>query len=950
VDGAADDLLGDRQSLIDGRALAAALKASTAEGGDIVRARAAALAVLRPTLESARTEIRRRFEAQTVAQSGAACLMQYGFVMDTLLAVLFDHALGHVFPVANPTMGEQLSLIAVGGYGRNELAPQSDIDLLFLVPYKRTPRVEQVTEFILYLLWDLGLKVGHAVRTVDECIRTAKADGQIRTTLLEMRAIAGEPSLYADLRRRFARDVMTGTAQQFIAEKLAERDKRHLKLGDSRYLVEPNVKDGKGGLRDLHLLFWIAKDMYQVDDIADLVTRGVFTQNEAETFARCAQFLWMVRCHLHYVTGRPEERLTFDLQPEIGRRMGYADRRGNLAVERFMKHYFHTAKAVGDLSRIFTAAIEADLRRSSMAGRLKYRFGRRALEGFAEDGEMLDLARPDQLLDRPLDTLRLFDVAHRHGLSIHPNALRALTRAHKLVGPKLRNDAEANRLFLDILLSKRNPVETLRAMNEAGVLGRFVPEFGRVVAQMQFDMYHVYTVDEHSLRAIGILNEIESGARKETIPHVTEIAQKITQRRVLYCAVLLHDIAKGRGGDHSEIGERIAERLCPRFGLSAQETETVAWLVRWHLAMSSAALKRDIEDPQTVKDFVALVQSPERLRLLYVLTAADITAVGPGRWNSWKGTLLATLYDRAADLMSGGITSEAQEERVARAVETLRAEAQDLPAPALDDFIATAPSALMLSFPPPLLARYARMIAAAKAGGEALPHVEMVDFPTSAISEVTIYAEDENGLFAKLAGAIAESGGNILDAKIFTMADGRVLDVFWLAHDTATLERQRRERLVASVRTAVHAAAYAFALPESVIQAALRKHGAFPVVPRVLVDNEASSTHTVIEVNGRDRPGLLYELTHALAEQHVRIASAKISTYGESAVDVFYVKDAFGLKIAKADRVAALEEALTAVLMRRIEPAAKRDGGRAEAAKRIAPVATRAPHAFSDAP
>jgi [protein-PII] uridylyltransferase len=943
VDGSFD-LIGDRKSLIEAPALAAALAAATGENVDIVRARSAALAVVRPRLEQARGEIRRRFETHVTAQSGAACLMQHGFVMDTLLSVLFEHALTHVFPVANPTMGEQLCLIAVGGYGRNELAPQSDIDLLFLVPYKRTPRVEQVTEFILYLLWDLGLKVGHAVRSVDECMRTAKTDAQIRTGLLEMRAIAGEPSLYAELRRRFTKEVMAGTAQQFIADKLAERDRRHHKLGDSRYLVEPNVKDGKGGLRDLHTLFWIAKDLYQVDDIAELVARGVFRQGEAETFARCAQFLWMVRCHLHYVTGRPEERLTFDLQPEIGRRMGYADRRGNLAVERFMKHYFHIAKSVGDLSRIFTAAIEADLRRSSVAGRLKHRFGRRALEGFAEEGDMLDLARPEQLFDQPIDTLRLFAVAHKHALAIHPNAARALTRAHKLIGPKLREDGEANRLFLEILLSKRNPVDTLRAMNEAGVLGRFIPEFGRVVAQMQFDMYHVYTVDEHSLRAIGILNEIESGTLKETIPHVTEIAQKIGQRRVLYCAVLLHDIAKGRGGDHSEIGERIAERLCPRLGLSEQETETVAWLVRHHLAMSSAALKRDIEDPQTVKDFVDLVQSPERLRLLYVLTAADITAVGPGRWNNWKGMLLSTLYDRASDLMSGGLMSETYDERVAHAATALAAAAAEIGAEALEAFLANAPPALLLSFAPALLARYARMVSSAEAATDGLPHVEILDFPASAISEVTIYAEDESGLFAKLAGAIAASGGNILDAKIFTMGNGRVLDVFWLAHDTATRERDRRARLIGAVKAAVQTPRFEFALPESTVRAALRRHAAFPVAARVLVDNGASRTHTVIEVNGRDRPGLLYELTHALAELHLRIASAKISTYGESAVDVFYVKDAFGLKVTKPERVAAIEAALGEVLARKTSARATAPAGAAP----IATVASDGPAAFAE--
>jgi [protein-PII] uridylyltransferase len=590
----------------------------------------ALLGFYRKALDAGQMEIRRRFDLD---QSGTLAVQGQCFLMDQLIRVIYDVASERIYPAANLTAGEQMSVVAYGGYGRGELAPKSDIDLLFVLPYKKTPRSEQMVEYMLYTLWDLGLKVGHATRSLDDCIRQAKADITIRTGLLEARFVWGEQSLFRELRQRFRREVAASTGPDFVEAKLRERDERHQRMGDSRYVLEPNIKDGKGGLRDLHTLFWIAKYLYGVNDISRLIDEGLFTKREVAQFDKAQDFLWTVRCHLHYLTGRPEERITFDLQPEIARRMGYRDHAGTMGVERFMKHYFLVAKDVGDLTRIFCAALEARHQRRGLL-RLATGLFSRDVEGFRVEGGRITVAEDKHFSKKPIEMLRLFDVAHRRKLDIHPEALRLMTRSLRRIDKKLREDPEANRLFMDMLTSKEDAEQTLRRLNEAGVFGRFLTDFGRVVAQMQYDMYHVYTTDEHTIRAIGILNRIERGELADDHPLATEIVHKVLSREVLYVAVLLHDIAKGRGGDHSEIGAKIAHKLCPRLGLSAEQTETVSWLVLHHLLMSSVAFKRDLSDPKTIRDFVDIVKSPERLRLLLCLTVADIRAVGPGRWNN----------------------------------------------------------------------------------------------------------------------------------------------------------------------------------------------------------------------------------------------------------------------------------------------------------------------------
>ncbi|MGE0119766.1 MAG: [protein-PII] uridylyltransferase [Dongiaceae bacterium] len=903
------DAIRDQRAIIDRRALSAALTAIAAVARPPAAERAAVLATLKAALAEGRAELRRRFASDG---DGRKATRELSFLIDQLLRTLHEFTTTHPYPLANPSAAERLAILAVGGYGRGELAPHSDLDILFLLPYKLTPHGEQVVEYMLYHLWDLGLKVGHATRSIDECLRQAKADLTIRTNLLEARYLCGEQALYQELRRRYAKEVVAGTGLAFTQAKLAERDERHRRMGNSRYALEPNVKDGKGGLRDLQALFWIAKYLYAVDDVATLVDRGVFTAAEAASFDKAEAFLWSVRVCLHEIAGRPEERLSFELQPEIAARLGYTDHAGSRGVERLMKHYFLTAKNVGDLTRIFCAALEAENRKPAF--RLPdFRIFRQEIEGFRVDSGRLALRDAKQLADRPVDMLRLFEVAQRHDLDIHPTSLRLVTQNLRLVDKSLRADPEANRLFLEMLTSRKDPEGGLRRLSEAGVFGRFIPDFGRVVAQMQYDMYHHYTVDEHTLFAIGILSRIETGELAEEAPIASSVVHQVLSRRVLYLAVMLHDIAKGRGGDHSELGEEVAQKLCPRLGLAEEETETVAWLVRYHLLMSKTAFQRDVDDPQTVADFVAQVQSLERLRLLLVLTVADIRAVGPKVWNGWKAQLLRELYHRAEEQLSGGMIAEGREARVGAATRALRAELADWTDDEFAAHLARGIASYWLSFDTAALARHARLVRAAEARGQELSLETRID-RWRAVTEVTIYTPDRRGLFSLLAGAIAAAGGNIVDARIFTLSNGKALDSFWV-QDAEGGPFERPDRL-ARLSVTVEQTLGGRPLPDFDRRLAgyRSRFDVFPVVPRVLIDNNASAAHTVIEVNGRDRPGLLYRLTSALTELNLQISSAKISTFGQRAVDVFYVKDRYGLKIEAEPRLKSIRARLLQAL------------------------------------
>ena len=897
------DHLPHRRAIVDRRQLAEALAAL--EGDDATALRRLSSAILRDALAAGRAEIARRLEAHPSRGLEAANAQAY--LIDRLLIVLADFTTQRLYPLSNPTASERLLLIAVGGYGRGEMAPFSDVDIGFVTPWKQTPWAEQVIESMLYTLWDLGLKVGHSSRSLDEMVRQANGDVTVRTALLEGRYVWGDEGLYADATRRFRDEVRRGTERRFIADKLEERNLRHVRMGDTRYVVEPNVKEGKGGLRDLHALFWIGKYVYDVQRAVQLVELGLFTREEYRLFHRAENFLWAVRCHLHLIAGRGEDRLTFDYQREIAERMRYAARPGKPAVERFMQFYFLQVKTVGSLTGLFLAHLEERFTRR----RYKLPALRRApqrLNGFVIDRHRIALPEDDFFREDPVRLIEVFALAAQQKREIHPLALRCATRDAKLAA-SVRRDPRANALFLDLLTSRNDPELVLRWMNETGVLGRFVPDFARVVAQMQFDMYHHYTVDEHTIRAIGLLSRLEKGELRQDHPLPTALIDQIVSRRVLYVAVLLHDIAKGRGGDHSILGAEVAERLCPRFGLTPAETETVAWLVRWHLLMSATAFRRDLADFKTILDFAEIVQSPERLRLLLVLTVVDIRAVGPGTWNGWKGQLLGTLYDNAEEVLRLGHKQRGRVERL-EAKQADLAQAMGWDDEALAAYVRRFPEAYWIAEPSDVLAHNAAFVHSA--GNQPL-HIDAQVYLERGATLITVYAADHPGLFSRIAGAIHVAGGNIIDARIHTTRDGMALDNFLVQDPLGRPfdEAGQVERLKTAIADALAGRGKltdrlkAKPLPRA-------RADAFRIEPNVLVDNKASNRFTVVEVAARDRPALLNQLAYALFVSKVTIHSAHVATYGERAVDVFYLTDLTGDKLTPGTRVRTLEKRLLA--------------------------------------
>ncbi|HVQ11809.1 MAG TPA: [protein-PII] uridylyltransferase [Methyloceanibacter sp.] len=887
--------------------------------------RAALVERLRQLVNEARAEARAQLERDG---DGRACAEGLSAFQDALIRLTYDFTTNHVYSAKNPSSAEHMAVVAQGGYGRGMLAPGSDIDLLFLLPYKQTAWGESVAEYMLYLLWDLGFKVGHATRTIDQCVRLSRSDMTIRTALLDARLILGDEKLFAEFQRRFREDILKSNARPFVDAKLEEQNARHTRAGASRYLVEPNIKDGKGGLRDLHTLHWLAKHLYPDTAEEEFVDAGVFTPAEYQSFRRCESFLWSVRCQLHFLTDRPEERLSFDVQPLMAERLGYRGHAGLRAVERFMKHYFLVAKEVGELTRIVCSALEMkQLKSLPSLGTLLSPFGwkRRAhlrrTSDFGIENGRISASHKDIFAKDPVNFIRLFSLADEHHASFSPEVLRQVRSNFRLIDDKLRNDPTANRLFMRLLTDSRDPEGVLRKMNEAGVLGRFIPEFGRVVSMMQFNMYHHFTVDEHLIRTIGFLSGIERGRFSTEHPVSSEIVRTIDSRRALYVAAFAHDIAKGRDEDHSVAGCRIARELGPRLGLTPSETETAAWLVEHHLSMSLFGQSRDLNDPKTIRDFAALVQSRERLKLLLLLTVADIRAVGPGVWTGWKGQLLRTLYFETEPLLGGGHTTLSRTERVARAQDALRERLAGWPAQGLERFIARHYPSYWLRTDLDVIAEHAKLLHDAEAQSKPI----VTHFATDAfrgVTEITLLAPNHPRLLAMVAGACTGAGANIVDAQISTTRDGMALDTIHLERefDHAEDEERRAKKIAVTIERLLRGDARLVDVVSSKRRPKSRL-SAFTVEPQVVIDNTLSDALTVIEINGLDRPGLLYDVTREISDLNLDITSAHIATFGEKAVDVFYVTDLTGKKITSKSRETAVRDRLLKALQAAQEPA-----------------------------
>jgi len=750
-----------------------------------------------------------------------------------------------------------LSLMALGGYGRAELCPYSDIDIMFLTPETVQDGENQAIEKFLYALWDKGLKVGHSVRSLKDCADLGRKDSKVLTSLLDARLISGSKDLADRLEDQMAGLLNIEGRKAFVAAKLAERDERHKRYGDTRYVLEPNIKEGKGGLRDFQTLMWITNVLYGTNTLEDLVRQNILTPAEARRFSKSHDYLLTVRCHLHDIAGRAEERLHFDIQPDLAERLGYSNRHTGRAVERFMKHYFLVTRDMGDLTRILCEAIESDDGHKE----------RESFFGFETHKDRLLFGEKQNLKTHPLEILRLFRVAQDTGRDIHPHALKEITRNIREIDA-IRDDPLANQIFREILTARKDAALTLRRMNEASVLGRFIPDFGRIIALMQFDRYHHFTVDEHILRCIDIMHQIERRELYNDAPVVTSFIENIADRESLYVALLLHDICKGRGGRHAELGAELALSLCPRLGLTGPQTDLVSWLVHEHLLMSGTAFKRNMNDPKTIADFSAKIRSPERLDMLFALTTADIMGVGPDRWTAWKARLLEELYLKTKALMQGdepGITAEIDVPQDLQPGET---------------------------------------------------RVSIMTDELQSATVVIVYTPDLPGLFATLCGALSAEGANIMRAYIATLPGKLAVDRFVIQNQSGLPfhQQHRQEDLRQSIMGALHGTIDIGAKIASHKAPLTKQDLVFDIPATITVHNNASGSDTVVEVETRDRHGLLFDIACVFRDLGLDLRAAKINTQGLRAIDAFYIQTAKRKKLVDIPGQERLISALKATV------------------------------------
>ena len=816
-------------------------------------------------------------------------------LIDSLLRVVFKKIYYKIFNNTDYIF----SIIAVGGYGRGELAPCSDLDLLFLLPnnlkINQSKHAEEVIQFILYILWDLGYTVGHSTRTIDDCIEKSKLDLTISTALLEKRFIVGNEYVFSLLNDKFTFFIKNTKTLKFVEAKLVESKLRHKRFGGSRYVVEPNVKDGKGGLRDLHTLIWISKFAYKVDSVSKLINIGALSKKEAASFAESQRFLLSVRCHLHYRAFREDDRLAMDAQLDLAKTMNFKNTITQKDVERFMKRYFLATKTVGSLTRIFCAAIETEFNKPL---RLSFLSFKKKEDVYPFDIELgrLFVKNKEVLSENPVNIIKLFNISHNKNIDIHPKTLRYLTSLQRLINHEVRHDFDANKMFLDILTSDKDSTRTLRLMNESNILGKFIPEFQKIVGLMQFDMYHSYTVDEHTIFTISNLYSLKNGEFKNFAPLASKIILEISSKKCLFVAMLLHDIAKGRKGDHSENGALIASVVCPRLGLSKEETKTVEWLILYHLLMSKTAFRYELGDARVIKSFVDKVKSVERLKLLLVLTVADIKGVGPEIWNDWKGSLITELYSKSFDML--------QKDNVNELIKTPKKSFEIF---LIENGLANSDAKKYCSY---YYNNYWEIFKLSRI----INHYEifrnmykdskkfkvhLFDESKLKATELLVIAPDHHGLFSLISGLVSASGYDVVNAKIITRSDGYALDTFFIQNKNRQpiTEEHSKKKLLKIISQGLEGnfnVEKALSKRWEEIPARFR---AIKAPTRVIIDNNMSDEYSILEIKCKNAPGVLYRITKVITSLGLQINTANVSTYGDRVVDIFYLKDAFGLKI-----------------------------------------------------
>lgn len=850
--------------------------------------------------------LRRQREEQG---GGLAACAAWSDAMDGVIRVLYDRSRRKFFSGA-PDLKYRLAVVAVGGYGRRELCPRSDVDLLFLHPYKLDRYVEAVTESTLYAMWDMALDVGHGVRSVREAIRMASADDSVRTALLDYRLVAGDPDFFAEAEKEIARFLYFTDSDRFIEKKIGEMSARHGRFGNTVFVLEPNLKEGKGGLRDLQTALWAARIKYKCRDLVELRNKGVVPHQAVLAYGHALDRLLRIRNELHDLAGKKTDTLTFEVQEAMAERLGYRTHGKSFAVERFMRsHYMHAQAA----SHLAEEMLEEVGKLLPEGRRRPFPFLQRKTvsgQGILYKGKMY--VRDGAGLRRePIRILEFFRSLQKNRAELSAQAKRCIQRALPAVGQLFREDPAAGRLFLEILGDPVHVRETLLAMNESRFLGRYVPEFAPLYCKALHDIYHVYTVDVHSIIAASVLPELAAApspaAGEEDF---LKIHRSLPRPDLLNLAILFHDIGKGRGHGHSRIGAEIIARIAERMGLGAPDTADLAFLVEQHLLMANVSQRRDLHDLDLILWFAEVVGTVQRLDLLYLLTYADLRAVGPEIWTQWKAMLLAELYAKAKNILEHGRHKRPFEERALARREQAREMLAGFPPEAVSRFLHRFDDRYFLATPDSRFADHLRILSAYD--GKA-PRVEAIETEGSGVSEIIIACPDRRGLFSMIAGTLSANGINILNASISTSLDGTALDTFYVTYMGKALgDDPKKDRVAADLLAVLRGDTDAEALlAERRVARFVREKIVTKYRPtRVVFDNSVSTRYTVIDIFTYDRIGLLYDITRTFTSLGLDIVLSKISTKADQVADVFYVVDKDRKKVVEAERQEGIRAAL----------------------------------------
>ena len=811
---------------------------------------------------------------------------------------LIDRTLSEVWKAMAPAPGA--ALVATGGYGRMEQYPASDVDLLVLLAREPAPGEREPLERLVGALWDIGLEAGHSVRTVEACVEAARGDVTVQTTLLEARFLSGSAALFRKLRAALAGSLDPAS---FLKAKLLEQEQRHAKHQDTPYALEPNLKEAPGGLRDLQVIRWIARASGIGPRWRDLESRGLILRREARQLARDEALLQDLRIRLHYLAGRREDRIAFDYQNALAAQCGLRDAGGRRAGERLMQRYYRTAKSITQLNAILLQNLEARLAPEPEAA------PRTLNERFQVRGELLE-AVDERLFERePRAILESFLLMQQHPelRGMTAATLRALWRGRPRIGAAFRRDPVAQLLFLAFLQQPRGVVHESRRMNQYDVLGRYLPEFGRIVGQMQHDLFHVYTVDQHILMVLRNLRRFTMPEMAHEFPLCSQLMSGFERPWLLYIAALYHDIAKGRGGDHSELGARDARAFCRRHGLAREDEELVAFLVEHHLTLSKVAQKEDVHDPQVVQDFAARVGDERRLTALYLLTVADIRGTSPKVWNAWKAKLLEDLYRAARRALAGEAPrlETVVAEKQAEAARLLRLYA--LSEGVQERFWAQLDTTYFLRHDPQEIAWQTRNLHYRTAPGR--PVVKARLAPIGEGLQVMIYTPDREALFARICGHFERAGYNIVEAKIHTTRHGYALDTFLVMGYGRGVHYRDLIGLIEQGLADELLSQAPLAPPRGGRLSRRVRH--YPITPVVDLRPDERGAYHVLSIVAADRPGLLYAVARLLAADRINLHSAKINTLGDRAEDVFLVS---GEALADGKTVLRLEQQLLEVL------------------------------------